>query len=179
MEPYLHDIRATRAFLKQNFDGPEVVKALRFRLETHLQDPTVDPLSAQVWPAYLELPSLLVEPFTLLDAGCMSGFLYHHLKRYFKDFSYTGVDRWPEALEVAREFAPEATFVQGDFMHDQLGGIYDYVVCSNIPFRNGEIEKTVANLIDNTRRKLIFIYPNSRIQVLESTPTGIRDTGYS
>src|SRR3990167_3792381 len=132
---YLTDIRATRLFLKQNFDGPEVVKALRFRLETHLNDPTLDPLSNQVWAAYLKLPDLLKEPFSILDAGCMSGFLYHHLKKYFKDFTYTGIDRWPEALQVGRGYAPEARFIEGDFLKHELGGLYDYVVCSNIPFR--------------------------------------------
>ena len=143
------DIQEVRAFLKKNFDGPEVIEALRFRLQTHLEDPTLDPLSNQVWPAYLELPRHIEEPFTILDAGCMSGFLYHHLKKYFKDFTYTGVDRWKEALEVGREFAPEATFIQSDFLKDDIPGQFDYVVCSNIPFKGNELALAMAMLLQN------------------------------
>lgn len=170
MEPYLTDIQATRLFLKRHFDGPEVVKALRFRLQTHLADPTLDPLSSQVWEAYLKLPQLLREPFSLLDAGCMSGFLYHHLKKYFSDFTYTGMDRWPEAIQVGREFAPEATFIKRDFLNDDLGDLsksFDYVVCSNIPFRNGDADEAARKLVEVATRAVIFIYPGSGMQIFE------------
>ena len=140
---------------------------MRFRLETHLQDPTLDPLSNQVWAGYLKLPQLLKEPFSILDAGCMSGFLYHHLKRYFSDFTYTGIDRWPEALEVGREFAPEVKFILGDFMtHDNLG-LHDYVVCSNIPFKAGEAQRAIEGLMPCAVRKLIMIYPGSKVQIFD------------
>lgn len=172
MAPYLQDIQATRAFLKQNFDGPEVVKALRFRLQTHLKDPKADPLSNQVWPAYQYLPELLIEPFTLLDAGCMSGFLYHFLKRHFTQCTYIGMDRWPEALEVGREFAPEVSFIQGDFMTDAIA-TYDYIVCSNIPFKPGEDELAIRKLSACVTRGVIMIYPNSEMRIFgpNSTPT--------
>lgn len=159
---YLRDIQATRFFLKKNLDGPEVVKALRFRLETHLKDPTLDPLSNQVWAAYQKLPSILEEPFSFLDCGCMSGFMYHHLKKYFKDFTYTGVDRWPEALQVGREFAPEATFIQADFETERVSGSYDYVLISNIPFlTQRDVDGAVFKMLQNARRMLFLIQPHS------------------
>ena len=179
MEDYLTDIAATRLFLKKNFGGPEVVKALRFRLETHLKDPTLDPLSNQVWAAYQRLPELLEEPFSILDAGCMSGFLYHHLKKHKKDFTYVGMDRWPEAIEVAREYAPEVKFLVGDFLKDELGSLYDYVVCSNIPFKGHELSIAIAALVPCAKRKMILISPNSEIDLLEWTPRGTRHTRYA
>lgn len=163
------EIEEVRQFLKKNFDGPEVVKALTFRLETHLKDPTLDPLSNQVWGAYQQLSNVLREPFSLLDAGCMSGFLYHHLKKSFNDFTYTGMDRWAEALEVGKTFAPEVSFVKRDFMNDSLDDIqqHDYVVCSNIPFINGDEAKALENLAPLARRSLIMIHPGSRMQIFE------------
>ena len=170
------EIESVRQFLKRNFDGPEVVEALRFRLETHLDDPTRDPLSAQVWNAYLELPKHLNPPFTLLDAGCMSGFLYHHLKRYF-DFTYTGVDRWPEALQVGREFAPHITFIEGDFIEGKFGE-FDYVVCSNIPWKgNEQYNRAIQNLLSQARRGLFMINPNAEILLFERTPGSLGNAG--
>jgi len=164
------NIQEVRMFLKQNFDGPEVVKALKFRLETHLSDPTLDPLVAQVWPAYNQLPQLLRAPFTLLDAGCMSGFLYHFLQQHFTDFKYTGYDRWPEALEVGREFAPGVEFVQKDFLLDPIEGSWDYVVCSNIPFKGLEEYQAIEQLRPHARIGLLMIYPNSRISIFGPSP---------
>lgn len=159
---YLRDIQATRLFLKKNFDGPEVVKALRFRLGVHLDDPTRDPLSNQVWESYLRLPKHMEEPFSFLDCGCMSGFMYHHLKKYFKDFTYTGLDRWPEALQVGREFAPEANFIQGDFETEPVYGSYDYVLISNIPFKTQrDLNAAASKMFQNARRMLFMILPKS------------------
>jgi SAM-dependent methyltransferase len=170
VEAYLTDILETRKFLKKNFEGPEVVKALRFRLQTHLADPTLDPLSDQVWAGYQLVPRLLKEPFTLLDAGCMSGFLYHFLKRHFKDFTYTGMDRWEEALIVGREFAPEVGFIKADFLTDSMN-YYDYIVCSNIPFRGNECDRAVEKLRAHVLRSLVMIYPNSSVEVFGPTGT--------
>lgn len=167
---YLTDIQATRLFLKRNFDGPEVVKALQFRLKTHLDNPESDPLSNQVWMAYNALPEFMEEPFTILDAGCMSGFLYHFLKRHFREFTYTGIDRWPEALQVARENAPEARFFEADFMRIEPRQDYDYIVCSNIPFKPGEEEITIGNLKPHATRTLFMIYPGNKIVIHERIP---------
>jgi SAM-dependent methyltransferase len=174
-QDYLRDISATRLFLKKNFDGPEVVKALRFRLETHLEDPTQDPLSNQVWAAYLRLPRHMEEPFSFLDCGCMSGFMYHHLKKYFKDFSYTGVDRWPEALQVGREYAPEVEFIQADFETDQIERKFDYVLMSNIPFKSQrQIDLAVFKMVQNAKKTLFVILPrqDGKPVIHAYTPSG-------
>lgn len=163
MELDLEDIESIRAFLKKNFDGPLVVEALKARLRSHLEDPMVDPLSRQVWPGYLKLPEILKEPFSLLDAGCMSGFLYHHLKKYFKDFTYVGVDKWPEALEVGREFAPGVRFYEGDFLKEGPDEDYDYIVLSNIAFSTIQANQAISNLAPRARRSLIVINPNGQI----------------
>ena len=164
------NIEEVRQLLKRKFEGPDVLAALRFRLETHLSEPMRDPLSAQVWDSYLKLPHLLKEPFTLLDAGCMSGFLYHHLKRYFTDFTYVGVDKWPEALQVAREYAPEATFIQGDMMSEKFGE-FDYVVCSNIPWKSAEqCTDTIRRLAKQANHAVFLILPNTEIAIFERTP---------
>jgi SAM-dependent methyltransferase len=164
------NIEEVRQLLKRKFEGPDVLEALRFRLEVHLEDPTRDPLSAQVWAAYLELPSLLKEPFTLLDAGCMSGFLYHHLKRYFNDFTYVGMDRWPQALQIGKEYAPGVKFIEADFTQDSIGE-FDYIVLSNIPWKSKEHYQTaIDNLLPQVKRSLIVMPPNSSMVIFERTP---------
>jgi SAM-dependent methyltransferase len=168
------DIQSVRMFLKKNFDGEEAKEALRFRLRTHLQDPRLDPLSNQVWGAYQQLPELIKTPCTILDAGCMSGFLYHHLKRHMKDFTYTGVDRWKEALEVGREFAPGVEFIQGDLETGDFGR-FDYVICSNIPWHKGNCEKASDNLWRQTRKMMIFIHPGNRLDRFERTTADTPD----
>jgi SAM-dependent methyltransferase len=162
------DIQQVRKFLKKNFHGPEVLEALRFRLMVHLEDPTQDPLSNQVWLGYQELSKLIKPPCSILDAGCMSGFLYHHLKKSLTDFTYVGVDRWEEALEVAREFAPDVEFRPGNLETDFFG-YYDYVVCSNIPWQACNKEKAVENLSRQARKMLIFIHPGNVVETFERT----------
>ena len=168
------NIGYVRQLLKREFTGSKVLDALRFRLETHLSDPMQDPLSAQVWAAYLELPKKIKTPCTILDAGCMSGFLYHHLKRHLTDFTYVGVDRWEEALEVGREFAPEVEFIHGDIENGYFGQ-FDYVVCSNIPWQTGDRKKAFDNLYRQTRRALFFIHPGNVIETLERTTANTPD----
>lgn len=168
--PYSEEVRRLVKQLKRRREGPQAVEALRHRLAIHMEDPTLDPLSHQVWPAYRQLPSMLEEPFSLLDAGCMSGFLYFHLKRYFKDFTYTGVDCWPEALTVARENFPHARFIEADFFEAWLEP-HDYVVVSNIPFGHSKNEeRAVKHLRQFAKRALVVIYPDSEIKVIESSP---------
>lgn len=150
-----------RRLLKAHTEGPKVINALRFRLALHLEDPDLDPLSSQVWPAYKKLLEYLKPPFSLLDAGCMSGFLYHHLKRTFGEFQYTGVDIWREALQVGRENA-SVKFIEADMRYGSFEP-HDYVVVSNIPFPYGEVNHAVDNLLRFTNRALFLIYPDSRM----------------
>lgn len=160
------DIQTVRFFLKKNFVGPEVKEALRFRLKFHLETPTLDPLVNQVWSAYNQLYEIIKTPCTVLDAGCMSGFLYHHLKKKL-DIDYTGVDVWKEALEVGKEFAPDLKLIQGDLTNGQFGQ-FDYVVLSNIPWKDKtHLQTALENLAPQAKRQLIVIHPNSRIQLIE------------
>ena len=127
-------------------------------------DPTLDPLSNQVWKAYLKLPGMLEEPFTILDAGCMSAFLYHHLSRYKKDFVYTGIDAWPEAIMVGKEAAPGLDLRVCNLF--EFGGeTFDYVVCSNLKWEGDNLRRAREHLIPMARRKCIFIHPGSEIDV--------------
>lgn len=66
---------------------------------------------------------------TILDVGCYSGWLYHYLG---KPKGYVGIDIWPEAIEVAKEFAPEADFRNVNLM--DMEGEFDTVWCIQIPW---------------------------------------------
>jgi SAM-dependent methyltransferase len=168
------DIQSVRMFLKKNFHGPEVIEALRFRLKTHLEDPTQDPLSNQVWLGYQELPKIIKTPCSILDAGCMSGFLYHHLKKHLTDFTYTGIDKWEEALQVGREFAPGIEFKAGNLETDYFGQ-FDYVVCSNMPWQAVDRLKAQKNLGRQAERALIFIHPGNVVEQFERTTADTPD----
>lgn len=162
------NIGEVRKLLKRKFEGEDVLEALRFRLKLHLEDPTQDPLSHQVWLGYQELPKILQTPCSILDAGCMSGFLYHYLKKNIQDFQYVGVDRWPAALQVAKEFAPHVDFRLGNLETDYFG-LFDYVVCSNIPWHAADKNKAFENLFKQSDRRLIFIHPGNWVEQFERT----------
>lgn len=157
------EIEKIRQFLKKNF-GPEAKPYLRRRLQIHLEDPAQDPLSAQVWDSYNQVLPLLKEPFSILDCGCMSGFFYHHLKKHKKDFQYTGIDRWREAIEVGKEFAPEADLRVADFLTFH-GGVFDYIWVSNIPWSGNQFELARMNLTPLARRALIVAHPNTDLNI--------------
>lgn len=86
----------------------------------------------------------------------MSGFMYHFLRRHFADFTYTGVDRWPPALEVAREAAPDATFIESDLLTLSMPPrSFDYVWCSNLPWRN-DLEAWAIRILEPMARRAFF-----------------------
>jgi SAM-dependent methyltransferase len=118
-----------------------------------------------VWGAYTELLNIVEEPFSILDAGCMSGFLYHHLLRHCENFTYTGMDKWPEALQVGREYAG-VEFILGDVLNPQferrengntIHRVFDYVWCCNLPWRNDDEGRAVTALMPLASRALIFV----------------------
>ena len=133
----------------------------------------LDPMLRQCWSGYLQLPTMLDEPFTLLDAGCMCAFLYHHLKKYFTRFTYTGMDRWKEALVVAHEIAPEIELIEADMFEAKLKQDYDYIVISNIGFKKAQGAQLALKYACHARRNLIFIEPDGKIITL-SAPAGAR-----
>ena len=159
------NIEEARKILKRHSHGPQVLEALRFRLALQLADPKKDPMMNQVWDAYKVLPSMIKTPCSILDAGCMSGFLYHYLKKRINDFTYTGVDRWEEALQVGREYAPELDFRRGDLETDYFGQ-FDYVICSNIPWQAGNKQAAFENLLMQAKT-LIFIHPLNVVEKFE------------
>lgn len=162
-----HSIKEVRQYLKRNFDGPQVVEALRFRLGVQIAGPKDDPMLNQVWGAYKELPRAMHDPFSVLDCGCMCGFLFHHLSKYCRRFEYTGIDRWAEAITVAREHFPQATFIEDDFTNADLAE-HDYVVLSNIPFQTQqELDAAVMRLAPLARRKLFLVMPHRELQIIE------------
>lgn len=163
LETSVQEVERIRSLLKHGREGPEVIAALRRRLEIHLVDPMMDPLSRQVWEAYLKLPDMLEEPFSILDAGCLSGFLYHHLKRYKKDFTYTGIDVWPAAIMVAKEYAPGVDFRIADFLSFS-DKPFDYVWCCNIKWDGSSLARARKNLIPLAKKKCIFVHPGSVIE---------------
>ena len=97
----------------------------------------------------------------------MCGFLCHWLALHFTRFSYTGVDRLPEALNVAREHFPRASFIEADFSLGEFPE-HDYVVLSNVPFQSAnEITSAISNLLPVMRRRFFLIRPNSDVEVIE------------
>jgi SAM-dependent methyltransferase len=157
------DVERVRWFLKSNTKGPKVEEALRERIGFHLKDPALDPLLRQVWDSYQDVLQHLEEPFTILDAGCMTGFFYHHLKKNKKDFKYTGIDVWPEAIKIAKEFATGVDFRFGDFRN--FNEQFDYVWCSNIRWMGNDLELAKKNLSGLARRKLIFANAGQELEI--------------
>lgn len=112
-------------FLKTVPTGEPAREALRRRLDLQLVDLTLDPMTAQI----MEVLKETTFEGRILDVGCYSGWLYHYLG---KPAGYTGIDRWLEAIEVAKEYAPEA-----DFRHislEELTGQWDMVWCGQVIF---------------------------------------------
>ena len=162
------DVRQLELFLKKVQHGPEALKALRYRTAIHYLNPSLDRLSERMLPAYEKLCELVREPFSILDAGCMAGYLRHFMYQRVKNFTYTGLDMWDEALEVAREFQhdidvrkcnvltddiPDAVNLQGRV---QRG--FDYVWCSNINWGRND-RAIVEKLVPIARRACFFAQP--------------------
>jgi len=171
-------------FLKKNQKGPEVVQALRLRAAIHFLNPELDPLSARMLKAYGKLCEIVREPFTILDAGCMSGFLNHFMRQRLDNFSYTGIDPWEEALKVAREFQPGIDVrpidINGEIPpmsalpNGRVQAGWDYVWLSNIVF--DDPKAVYDKLLPFARRALIIAqppwageYPGERLPCGETT----------
>ena len=178
------DVDELVQFLKKNQKGPEVVQALRLRAAIHFLDPSLDPLSSRMLKAYGRLCEIVCEPFTILDAGCMSGYLNHFMKQRLSNFSYTGIDPWEEALKVAREFQPGIDVrpidINGEIPkmsalpNGRVQAGWDYVWLSNIVF--DDPKAVYDKLLPFARRALIIAqppwageYPGERLQCGETT----------
>ena len=162
MEPSISiDVAGLERFLKNNNSGDEVVKALRYRTMVHWLHPELDRLSNRMLPVYEALVEHLDGfPFKFLDVGCMCGWLKHFIEqRTEKRFRYIGIDMWPEALQVAREFSPHIEVYQKDVLKDDISTMlagdeikkFRYCWTSNIQYGDKAplvIEKLMNNCTD-------------------------------
>ena len=118
--------------LKKENRGPSAKKILRFRTEIQLADSYNDPLTKRLVPVIDKYKDRLKG--RLLDVGCYTGFLYHHLG---KPEGYSGIDIWPEVVEVAKEFYPEADFRVQNLM--DVNESFDVVWSSQILWYKTEV----------------------------------------
>lgn len=137
------NVKGLERFLKENQTGDGVKEALRYRTMIHWLRPELDRLSNRMLPVYKELTRHLEWPFSILDVGCMCGWLKHFVwLELGKPLNYTGIDVWDEALEVARQFDPDIKVHKADILTDDIPGplgegftkTYNYTVCNNIQF---------------------------------------------
>jgi SAM-dependent methyltransferase len=111
--------------------GEEARRALRKRMSCGLDHYSYDPMVARVVP--------LIDEYKptgkILDVGCYTGWLYHYLG---KPEGYVGIDLWKEAIDVAKEFAPEADFRHLNLM--DMEGEFDTVWCIQIPWSRTSVK---------------------------------------
>ena len=154
-------------FLKLNQSGPLVEDALRIRTMIHWIDPKIDRQGARMLPVYTELLGHIEWPFSILDVGCMCGWLKHFLLRHFETpIHYVGIDKWPEALKVAKEFDPLIDVSLKDILEDEIPGPYGegftdqyrYTWCSNINFGKNA-PKVIEKMMAHTEETAFFGMP--------------------
>ena len=160
------DVSALEQFLKANSEGEEVVKALRYRTMIHWLHPELDRLSNRMLPVYTEVLNHLQPPFSIIDVGCMCGWLKHFIAQEFKVFNYVGCDIWEEALTVAKEFDPSISVYQrGVFDHlpgplgENPDPVFDYAWISNIQFGD-DAPRVIEKLVGVARKKAFFGMPD-------------------
>ena len=156
------DIPGLVKYLKIYQEGPMVVEALRRRTMIHWLYPEKDPLSNQVLGAYKKIAELLDTPTSILDVGCMCGYFKHYLDLHAPyHFRYIGIDRWPEAIQVAKEFFPRDDFRVLDILFED--GLFspntiDYVCVNNINFGK-DVPKVIEKAVYVARKAAIFGMP--------------------
>jgi SAM-dependent methyltransferase len=99
-------------------------------------------------------------PSTVFDAGCMCGYFKHFLdvNCAYKPTYYLGVDRWPEAIEVAREFLPNDWFMEADFLSTPFSGRYDYVCVNNINF-GSDLDQVIRKAFGLAKKSVLLGMP--------------------
>ena len=93
-------------------------------------------VSAKLYKLKTLFPHLSQKPFQLLDFGCGVGNLFGHLKEFFPNTVYTGVDLSKDSLEKARSrFPADANFQEYDslewknFQYDLIfsAGVFHHI----------------------------------------------------
>lgn len=70
---------------------------------------------------------------SILDVGCGPGAMYPFFKECFADFKYTGIDLSKDFVEYAHKQAPQAAWLNADFLeHDFKDQKFDYVLASGV-----------------------------------------------
>lgn len=150
------DLRAVEKFLKLHSEGQEVESALKLRTISHWIDPNLDIMIKRMVPAYEQLCKEVDWPFNFMDCGCMSGYLKHFMQQRLKQFRYIGVEKWKEAITIAKDMDPYIEIHQKDLLKDDLFKV-DYVWCSNIYFpRPAEV---ISHLLPYADRAAFFAMP--------------------
>lgn len=141
--------------------GEEAKKNLRIRMSAQLADIESDPMTKRLLPALEHCKARLKG--SVLDVGCYTGLLYHYLG---KPEGYTGIDVWPEAINVAKEFAPEADFRVADAF--EFDGRYDVLWCSQIIWhpRDGGTLRAMHQL-SKLAKKCFFILVRHDVRGIE------------
>jgi len=117
--------------------------ALMHRTALHYLSPRSDPMLDQVYDAYEKLAEELnkEKPRLILDLCCMCGYLKYFLELNTDiSFSYTGIDNWQAAIDVARRWHPRTHFMTFDVLdprdwqrhHQGYVGSYDVAVITNV-----------------------------------------------
>jgi SAM-dependent methyltransferase len=121
--------------LKHHKTGEEALQNLRTRMWVQVKNPNGDPMTEKTWYWFQKYKDQLRG--RILDVGCYTGCLYHWLG---KPDGYTGIDNWPEAIQVAKEFAPGVDFRVADLNSFETEP-YDVVWSSQLILNPQEIEK--------------------------------------
>lgn len=93
---------------------------------------------------------------SLLDVGCGSGRMYLLLQ----DCLYTGMDGSQEMLKLARERAPQATFLQADILASSLpcaDKAYDVALCMHVMRHLPGYEKLLVELARAVREGVFVV----------------------
>lgn len=158
------DIGVIVKYLKSGLNGKKTRRYLSRRMEFQLEDPKLDPMTCRLLPVLKEFQPQLIGK--ILDVGCYTGFLYHHLG---KPENYTGIDIWGDAIQVAKEFAPEANFRVADGL--AFEGSFDVLWCSQIVWSSQRIDPGMAiEKLSKLAKKSIFVLTESDARSVVSDP---------
>ena len=97
----------------------------------------------------------------ILDAGCGEGFISNLIFRNCKDVEITGLEYTEEALQIAREMNPLATFVQGDIAKMPFASrSFDIVLCTEVLEHLADPLAALAELLRVAKGALIITVPH-------------------
>ena len=103
------------------------------------------------------LPNAVKKANTILDVGCACGGFAAIMRRFDKNFKYTGVDIIPEMLAHARKFQNGARFAAAAGQQLPFAAqAFDLVHCSGVLHLNSHYREFIADMWRVTRHQLLF-----------------------